>query len=118
MSKKDELNDDRTIRQERFYVEMIGTLSDLQTWLDQYKLKEAVIPAEWHRIEAANPVRPRQKVVSIRLDEDVARWFRSMGLGHQRRMNAVLRAYMLATMSRVIESRKDLDWKGDRLGGG
>lgn len=118
MPKKDEFNDERTVREERSYVEMIGTLTELQTWFNQYKLKEAVIPAEWNRIEAANPVRPPQKVVSVRLDEDVARWFRSMGLGHQRRMNAVLRAYMLATISRVIESKKNLDWKGDPLRGG
>ncbi|MFN3263225.1 MAG: BrnA antitoxin family protein [Pikeienuella sp.] len=117
MPTKDEFNNERTLREERSYVEMIGTLADLQTWYDQYRLKTDVIPAEWDRIEAAIPVRPPQKVVSIRLDEDVARWFRAMGLGHQRRMNAVLRAYMLATISRVIESKKNLDWKGDPMRG-
>ena len=118
MPTKDEFNDERTLKEERTYVELMGTLSDLQTWHDQYKLKTEEIPAHWNRIEAEVPVRPFQKIVTMRIDEDVAKWFRSMGLGHQRRMNAVLRAYMLATISRVIESRKNRDGKGDPLRGG
>jgi uncharacterized protein (DUF4415 family) len=34
--------------------------------------------------------------VSLRVDEDVVAWFWAQGKGHLSRMNAVLRAYMLA----------------------
>ena len=37
-----------------------------------------------------------KKAVSLRVDEDVFDWFKSQGKGHLSRMNAVLRAYMLA----------------------
>jgi uncharacterized protein (DUF4415 family) len=47
--------------------------------------------------------------VSLRLDKDVLNWFRRPGGGYQTRINAVLRAYMVAnqkTGSR-IEKRKE-----------
>ena len=37
-----------------------------------------------------------KKAVSMRVDEDVLDWFKAQGRGHLSRMNAVLRAYMLA----------------------
>ena len=37
-----------------------------------------------------------KKAVSLRVDEDVFAWFKARGKGHLSRMNAVLRAYMLA----------------------
>ncbi len=37
-----------------------------------------------------------KKAVSLRVDEDVFDWFKAQGRGHLSRMNAVLRAYMLA----------------------
>lgn len=42
------------------------------------------------------PAEAGKKAVSIRLDEDVIDWFRGQGKGYLSRMNAVLRAYMLA----------------------
>jgi uncharacterized protein (DUF4415 family) len=38
---------------------------------------------------------PKQPI-SLRLDEDVLRWFKAQGPRYQSRMNAVLRAYMAA----------------------
>ena len=42
------------------------------------------------------PAGTTKKTVTMRMDEDVLEWFRSHGKGHLIRMNAVLRAYMLA----------------------
>ncbi len=105
----------RTKSEERSYSELLGDLIELEAWSRQDKLKRATIPPEWHRIEREVPVRPKKVPVSLQLDADVARWFRALGQGHQARMNAVLRAYMLAVVSREIESARDLDWKGDPI---
>ena len=44
---------------------------------------------------------PKPKVpITIRLDDDVLRWFRGMGRGYQTRINAVLRTYMEAHQNR------------------
>ncbi len=42
------------------------------------------------------PPQGTKTAVSIRVDTDVLDWFKAQGAGHLTRMNAVLRAYMLA----------------------
>jgi uncharacterized protein (DUF4415 family) len=37
---------------------------------------------------------PPKEQVTLRLDGDVLKWFRSQGKGYQTRINALLRAYM------------------------
>lgn len=52
----------------------------------------ADIPKNWY--EQAEAVMPKPKVpVSIRLDADVTKYFRSTGKGWQTRVNSILRAY-------------------------
>jgi uncharacterized protein (DUF4415 family) len=40
------------------------------------------------------PPKAGKAPVTLRLDRDVLRWFKSQGKGHLTRMNAVLRAYV------------------------
>lgn len=59
---------------------------------------ESDIPPEaWDAVTAGLPevIEPK-KHINIRLDADVWRWFKRQGKGYQTRINAVLRAYMLA----------------------
>jgi uncharacterized protein (DUF4415 family) len=42
------------------------------------------------------PAAPRKEAISLRLDAEVLDWFRARGPGYQTRINAVLRAYMVA----------------------
>ena len=52
-----------------------------------------VASSEWFR--RAKLLEPQPKTpVSMRLDEDIVKWFRSRGRGYQTRINAVLRAYV------------------------
>lgn len=74
-----------------------------------------MIPSGWHNVERQTPVGPRKTCVAIRLDEDMMRWFRSMGQGHQARMNRILRTCMLATVSKHVRLRKDLDRYGEPI---
>ena len=46
----------------------------------------------WKDAHVVTPV-PKQ-AISLRVDEDVLAWFRSLGPRYQTRMNAVLRYYM------------------------
>lgn len=114
----------RTKDEERRYAELLDQIEELRLERDlselekenrDRKLKEAMIPRHWRTIEREVPVRPKQVRVTARYDEEVARWFRAMGRNYQTRMNAVLRAYMLAMKSREITSPKDIDWKGDEI---
>lgn len=51
------------------------------------------IDVDWS--DAVLVIPAKKKAISIRLDEDVLAYFKSEGDGYQRRMNAVLRSYML-----------------------
>jgi uncharacterized protein (DUF4415 family) len=67
------------------------------------------IPPEWHEIAKDRP--PRRKVrVTVALEEDVLRFFKSMGMGHGPRMNEVLRTYMHARLAGVIHGPDTSDW--------
>lgn len=45
-----------------------------------------------------------KRAISLRVDEDVLEWFRSLGPRYQTRMNAVLRAYMKRAAKRAPSS--------------
>jgi hypothetical protein len=90
-------------------------LDELEKWNRDRKLKEGMMPPAWWTVERDVPVRPRKIRVTAAYDEELVKWFRAMGHNYQARMNAVLKAYMLAMRSREITSRKDIDWKGDEI---
>jgi uncharacterized protein (DUF4415 family) len=53
------------------------------------------VPFDFNWDEAVLVIPAKKKAISIRLDEDVLAFFKSEGDGYQRRMNAVLRSYMV-----------------------
>ena len=57
----------------------------------------------------ALPTGTTKKTVTMRMDEDVLEWFRSHGKGHLTRMNAVLRAYMLAHQGQELGDKQRRD---------
>jgi uncharacterized protein (DUF4415 family) len=114
----------RTKEEERHYAALLHEIEELKKWEElrvmekenrDRKLKERMIPREWLTIERDVPVRPKRLRVTARYDEELVKWFRAMGHNYQARMNAVLRAYMLAMKAKEITSPKDIDWKGDAI---
>jgi uncharacterized protein (DUF4415 family) len=70
-------------------------------WLDQR------IPVEWHDIATR---RERDKIrLTLRVDADVVKWFRSMGPGYQPRMNDVLRAFMHAKLAGLLRGEETIE---------
>jgi uncharacterized protein (DUF4415 family) len=49
---------------------------------------------------------PRKEQVTLRVDADVLKWFRSLGRGYQTQINALLRAYMAASRSKPTSRHK------------
>jgi len=92
----------RTVRQEVAYAEMMLALHVMNSEMEALRLKQALIPPEWHRIEDRVPVRPKKTKLTVAFDADLVRWFRNMGQGYQARMNAILRTFMLARLSKEI----------------
>lgn len=59
------------------------------------------IPEAWHEIATATP-RAEKVKVTIGLDADVVKFFKSMGAGYQPRINDVLKSYMHGRLAGVI----------------
>jgi uncharacterized protein (DUF4415 family) len=105
----------RSKAEERSYGELMRELHELEAWNADRKLKERMIPRDWRKLEKTAPTRPKKTRITAAFDADVARWYRGLGEGYQARMNAVLRAYMHAVISKEIERQGDRDWKGDLI---
>ncbi len=70
-----------------------------------------LMPRGWSGLERGTPCGPPKKKMTIRLDAEVLDWYRSLGCGYQRRINQVLRTYMLGVLSKYIEQPGDRDWR-------
>ena len=102
----------RTTAQELAYVELMIELEKQEKDWRDLKLRQSLIPSDWGGLETTAPVRPRKKKVTVALDADVARWFSGLGAGYHGRINAVLRTYMLALISKEVLARGDKDRHG------
>jgi uncharacterized protein (DUF4415 family) len=67
------------------------------------------IPLEWHEIAQARQPRRKHRVTLL-LEEDVVRFFKSMGAGHGARMNEVLRVFMHGRLAGVIRGADTIDY--------
>jgi uncharacterized protein (DUF4415 family) len=102
----------RTLAEERANNALMIELERKVAWIKDAKLRNDLIPAGWSEVEDKNPVRPRRVKLGVAFDADVVKWYRAMGQGYQARMNAVLRIFMLATITKEVRLRRDRDWIG------
>ena len=91
------------------YHHLGNTLRDLEADLRHGLTSGRFVPADWAAI-AQGPVEPAKVKVTLRLDQDVERFFRAFGRGHLTRMNAVLRAFMLARLAGVVPGPEDVTY--------
>jgi uncharacterized protein (DUF4415 family) len=115
MAAKNHLSNDRSVREEIAHGRLMTELGELAIFETQMAALQRLVPKDWHTVEQDVPVRPHKTKITVDLDADVVKWFRAMGLGYQRRMNRILRTYMLAVISRHIERPEVRDWKGELL---
>jgi uncharacterized protein (DUF4415 family) len=52
---------------------------------------------DWQAATRGKFYRPVKRQLTVRIDADVLEWLRSQGAGYQSRLNAILRAAMLAS---------------------
>ncbi|MBC7739461.1 MAG: BrnA antitoxin family protein [Candidatus Saccharibacteria bacterium] len=66
------------------------------------------IPSEWHDIAKERPDRVKRQV-NIGLDEDVLKFFKSLGMGYGGRINLILKSFMHARLAGVLEGAETLN---------
>jgi hypothetical protein len=96
-----------TPRQRSHYTYLMDVMSRLEWDLHSTIHRHGRIPSEWAEIARATPRRIKTKV-TFEVEEDVLKFFRSLGKGHGSRMNDVLRAFMHARLAGVVEGAESL----------
>ncbi|MFO1207596.1 MAG: BrnA antitoxin family protein [Amaricoccus sp.] len=98
--RQDPHDDGRSLREEIAYAQLVAELALMKAWWNRARLKPGVVPRDAAGIAVAGP----RTNVTLKLDADVAKWFRAMGLGYQARMNYALKSWMLAVIERELEA--------------
>ena len=91
----------QTPRQRAQFGYMVDVMQRLEWDLHNTIEMTSRIPDEWHEIAARRPIARAMKV-NLRLEEDVVKFFKSMGEGYGPRINDVLKSYMHARLAGVI----------------
>ena len=94
---------------------MLHALDEQAIFIKSFAKARDLVPPDWHFHELDAPVKRRKTKVTVRLDEDLVKWFRHIGFGYQNRMNAVLRAYMLSVLAKYVECEGDRSIDGTPL---
>ena len=95
------------------YHHLAETLTSLEAALNAGLAGGGFIPEDWHNVAQRAP-EPRGAKITIRLDEDVLKFFRLMGVNYQGRINQVLRAFMLARLAKVVPGPEDVVYRPSR----
>ena len=98
-----------TSKQRANYHYMADAMRRLEWDLHHHIEATSRIPREWHDIAKERQAKGKVQL-TIRLDEDVVRFYKSMGAGHLPRMNAVLRSYMHARLAGVLKGAETVDF--------
>ena len=99
--------------EERSLAKLLDDLEEQEIAFEIFKRTRSLVPPGWHSVESRAPVKPKKTKLTVTLDADMVAWFRALGRGYQPRMNAVLRAYMHAVISKEIAQKGDRDCRGD-----
>jgi hypothetical protein len=77
-------------------------MAQIEWDLHEHLLESGRVPRGWHQIARARGAREKLRL-TIRVEEDVVKFFRSFGKGYQQRMNDVLAAWMHGRLAAVID---------------
>ncbi len=101
MEQQPTVRENMTKRQRLEHYLMTDVLKRLEYDLHRAFHDSEALPDEWEEI-ATRPDQPKKKKITMRVDEDVLKFFRVTGRGYLTRMNDVLRAYMHSRLSGVV----------------
>jgi len=94
---------DMTLKERIAWMNSVEGLRQIEYDMVDALNRNETIPSEWHRIWRGEDRDTRRTKVTLKLDADVVRFFKSMGPGYQPRMNRVLRSFMQARLAKIVD---------------
>lgn len=102
---------DMTLAERREYQLGLDAMRQIEYDIHSVLGRTKAIPQDWHQIDTLEDHRhPTTTRITIRLDSDVVKFFRSMGTGYQPRINRVLRAFMHMRKAKIVEGPDTTDY--------
>lgn len=95
--------------QRRNYHYMADAMRKLEWDLHSTILREMRIPAEWHEIAKAKGTAKKRRV-TLRLDEDVVKFFVSMGKDWHPRVNRLMSVWVHARLAGLIDGPETMSY--------
>jgi uncharacterized protein (DUF4415 family) len=91
----------RSATEARLYTEMLALIDAIERAEAEGPPSPVVLAPSRRCLTPAGPDAPEKTQLSISVDAETAKWFRAGGRGFQRRINMVLRSYMLDAVARA-----------------
>lgn len=103
---------DMTEKQRIAWMNSIEGLRQIEYDMVDVLNQAETIPLEWHDIWRGENRDTKRVRVTVRLDADVVRFFKSLGPGYQPRMNRVLRSFMHARLAKIVDGpeHEAMEW--------
>lgn len=95
------------------YHYMADAMRQLEWDLHSTILDRMRIPEEWHQIAREKPAKAKTRV-TLRLDEDLVKFFPSMGPDWQVRVNRLMSVWMHARLAGLIRGGETMDYLARR----
>jgi uncharacterized protein (DUF4415 family) len=86
---------------------LMDRMQQLEWDLHQQVVYDWTIPGQWREIAGRTP-RSEKTRVTIRVETDVVKFFKSMGAGYQVRMNEVLASFMHAKLAGLLHDEEEI----------
>ncbi len=114
MDEKHDITRTLTPRERLHYRFFYDQMMQLEHDLRHAVFHQFVVPRDWNGILTHEPVKGTTRV-TIRLDEDLVRFFRKLGPGWQKTLNTVVRAYVKGRMAGIVKDLEEaVDPPGNR----
>jgi uncharacterized protein (DUF4415 family) len=109
----------RSAAEARIYTELLALIDAIERAEAGGPPSPVALPASRRCVSPAGPDAPEKVQDTIFVDAETAKWFRAGGRGFQRRINLVLRSYMVEAVARAeTRARKLLAPPHNEDGGG
>ncbi len=101
-------------KKQRIYYRFMGdALRELEWDIRHPVFLRMKLPQDWHSIAESPSTRKRR--ITIRIDDDVVRFFKGLGPGYQAKVNRVLAAFMNARLAGLVDGPESIDYVAEGI---